>query len=87
MASDARDVAVQRLEAVLVEQDRLEERYRAAIGTSGEFGAFVRLQSAGDEVAAQDACVKQIDSDAGGAVWVHGREVGGTGSLFVGVED
>lgn len=88
MASDARDDAVQRLDVALVAQDRLGERYRAAIGTSSEFGAYARLRGASDEVAARDAWLKQIDDDgAGGRVWVHGREVGGAGSLFVGVED
>ena len=34
MASEERDRAVQRLEAALVEQDRLGERFDAAVGTS-----------------------------------------------------
>lgn len=88
MASDAHDDAVQRLDVALVEQDRLGERYSAAIGTSSEFGAYARLRGASDEVAERDAWLKQIDDDGtGGRVWVNGREVGGTGSLFVGVED
>jgi len=76
MRSDARDDAVQRLEAALVEQDRLGERHRAAIGTSSEFGAHVRLGAAGAEVTAREAWLKSIDDDgAGGRVLVTGREI------------
>jgi hypothetical protein len=39
MASKECDRARQRLEAALVEQDRLGERFDAAVGTSTEFGA------------------------------------------------
>ena len=39
MASAERDRAAQRLEAALVEQDRLGERFDAVVGTSTEFGA------------------------------------------------
>jgi hypothetical protein len=39
MASEERDSAVQRLEAALIERDRLSERFDAAVGTSTEFGA------------------------------------------------
>jgi hypothetical protein len=89
MPSEARDDAAARLEAALVEQDRLGERYRRAIGTMGEFGAYARLRTASDEVAALEASLKSIgDADgAGGRAWVNGREVGGPGSLFVGLED
>ena len=88
MTSDARDDAVQRLETALVEQDRLGERHQAAIGTSSEFGAHVRLGAAGDEVAARQAWLNSIDDDgAGDRVWINGREVGGAGSLFVGRDD
>src|SRR5205807_2323528 len=52
MASQERDRAGQRLEAALVEQDRLRERFDAAVGTSTEFGAYVRLRAAGDQVKA-----------------------------------
>ena len=38
MASAERDRAAQRLEAALVEQDRLGERFDAVVGTSTEFG-------------------------------------------------
>ena len=63
MASEERDRAGQRLEAALVEQDRLGERFDAAAGTSTEFGAFVRLRAAGDQVRARDAWVKWVDDE------------------------
>ena len=53
MASQERDRAVQRLEAALVEQDRLGERFDAVVGTSTEFGAYGRLRAAGDQVASR----------------------------------
>jgi hypothetical protein len=88
MTSDARDDAVQRLETAIVEQDRLGELHRAAIGTSSEFGARVRLRAASDEVAAREAWLESVDDDgAGGRVWLNGREVGGTDSLFRSLED
>ena len=37
---------------------------------------------------AREAWLKSIDDDgAGGRVWINGREVGGAGSLFLGLED
>ncbi len=60
MASQERDCAVQRLEAALVEQDRLGERFDAAVGTSAEFGAYVRLRAAGDQVTAREAWVNWV---------------------------
>jgi hypothetical protein len=64
MASEERDRAVERLEAALVEQDRLGERFDAAVGTSTEFGAYVRLRGAGDQVRAREAWLNWVD-DAG----------------------
>jgi hypothetical protein len=55
MASGQHVLAMQRLEAALVEQDRLAERFDAAVGTSTEFGAYVRLRGAGDQVTAREA--------------------------------
>jgi hypothetical protein len=87
MPSDARNEAVARLETALVVQDRLGDRYRAAIGTSGEFGSYVRLRTASGEVFAREAGLKAIDDERpGGRVWVNGREVGGPASLFMGLE-
>jgi hypothetical protein len=63
MASEDRDRAMQRLEAALVEQDRLGERFDAAVGTSTELGAYVRLRAAGDQVAAQRAWLNWVDDE------------------------
>jgi hypothetical protein len=63
MASEERDRARQRLEAALVEQDRLGERFAAAAGTSTEFGAYVRLRAAGDQVRARAAWLKWVDEE------------------------
>ena len=54
---------MQRLEAALVEQDRLGERFDAAIGTSTEFGAYVRLRAAGDQVRARQAWLNWVDNE------------------------
>jgi hypothetical protein len=87
MGSDAREAAVLRLDAALIEQERLSQGYDAAIGTSSEFGAYVRLRGARDEVEARQAWLAQDEAPVGGPVWINGREVGGTGSLFLGLED
>jgi hypothetical protein len=63
MPTQERDRAVQRLEAALVEQGRLRELFHAAIGTSIEFGAYVRLRNAGDQVAAREAWVNWVDDE------------------------
>ena len=63
MASEERDHAMQRLEAALVEQDRLGERFDAAVGTSAEFGAYARLRAAGDQVTARQAWLNWVDDE------------------------
>jgi hypothetical protein len=63
MASEERDRAVQGLEAALVEEDRLGERFVAAAGTSTEFGAYVRLRDAGDQVRAREAWLNWVDDE------------------------
>ena len=63
MASHQHDRALQRLEAGLVEQNRLGERFDAAIGTSTEFGAYVRLRAAADQVTARQAWVNWVDDE------------------------
>ena len=57
------DSAVQRLDAGLVEQDRLTERYHGAIGTSSEVGAYARLRAAGADVAAREVWLHWIDEE------------------------
>ena len=63
MASQERDSAVQRLKAALVEQDRLGERFDAAVGTSTEFGADVRLRAACEQVTARKAWLNWVDDE------------------------
>ena len=63
MASQERDSAVQRLEVALVEQDRLRKRFDAAVGTSTEFGAYVRFRAAADQVTARGAGVNWVDDE------------------------
>lgn len=63
MAGKERDSAVQRLEAALVEHDRESELFDAAIGTSGELRAYVRLQGADDRVAAREAWISWVDDE------------------------
>jgi hypothetical protein len=58
-----RDGAVRRLDTALGEQERLRGRYDAAIGTSTEFGAYVRLQAADDQVAAREAWLNWIEDE------------------------
>ena len=64
MTADTRDLAAQRLETALVEQTRLDGRFRAAIGTSSEFGAYVRLRGGRRDVAARQAWLTHVDEDA-----------------------
>jgi hypothetical protein len=61
MASEERDSAVQRLEAALIERDRLSERFDAAVGTSTEFGAYVRLRAADAQVRAREVWLNWVD--------------------------
>jgi hypothetical protein len=63
MTSEDHDSAVLRLNAALGEQDRLSERYDAAVGTSTELGAYVRLRAAGDQVAARQAWLYWVDDE------------------------
>jgi hypothetical protein len=75
MASAVHEYAVRRLEASLREQDRLGDRYAAAIGTSSEIGAYERLRAAGARVAADDAWLHWVDDET--CAWLNGREFGG----------
>ena len=58
---DAHEAADVRLETALVEQTRSGGRYRSALGTTNELGAYVRLQGASDEVAARQAWLDSVD--------------------------
>lgn len=63
MASEAHESALERLRVEVVEQDRLTARYEAAVGTTHELAAYVRLQHAGDQVAAREAWLHWVDDD------------------------
>ena len=54
--------AVDRLEAALLEQDRLSEQYKRAVGTSAELSSFSRLQTASLRVG---RCQRAVDSANG----------------------
>ena len=75
MTSDAHDDALQRLETALVEQTRSGGRYRSSLGTTNEFGAYVRLKGASAEVAARQAWLDDVDGGpVGSQVWVDGGD-------------
>jgi hypothetical protein len=85
MASHERHSAGERLDAALVEQDRVSERFNAAVGTSTEFGAYVRLQAAGEQVRARQAWVDWVEDETYRGVnagpfelLAEGRELAGT---------
>ena len=63
MASQEHARASEQLETAMVEQDRLSERFDAAIGTATELGAYVRLRAAGDEVRAREAWLNWVDDE------------------------
>ena len=57
------DSAVKRLDAAVAEQDRLQERHDAAMGTSGELSAAVQLSAATADATARDAWLKWVDDE------------------------
>ena len=63
MSNARHEDAVQRLEAGLREQDRLGDRYAAAIGTSSEISAYERLRAAGARVAAHETWLHWVDDE------------------------
>jgi hypothetical protein len=88
MTTYAREAGIQRLAAALLERERLDGRYEAALGTSSEFGAYVRLRRASGEVAARQAWLDQVEAGpAAGRAWINGREVGGTDPRLLRLED
>jgi hypothetical protein len=58
------DSAVRRLDDALLEQARLGTSFDSAIGTSSEFGAYVRLQRAGEQVAARQTWLNWVDHES-----------------------
>jgi hypothetical protein len=67
MTSARHDHAVRRLEAGLREQDRLGDRYEAAVGTSSEISAYERLRASGVRVAAHETHLHWVDDESAGS--------------------
>jgi hypothetical protein len=63
MTSSQHDSAVEQVRVGVAEQDRLRDRYDSMVGTSSEFGAYMQLQAAGDQVAAREAWVHWVDDE------------------------
>lgn len=59
------DRAERRLGKALAEQQRLGDRYDAAVGGSARLLAAVDLRAASQEVAARDAWLRWVDEDPG----------------------
>ena len=51
------------LAKAFVERDRVRERYEAALGTSCELGAYMRLRQASQQVAACDKWTRWVESE------------------------
>jgi len=64
MTASPRDEAAQRLENAVLEEVRLDGRFRASVGTSSEFGAYARLRGGRKDVAARQAWRNRVDEDA-----------------------
>jgi hypothetical protein len=71
MTSEVHDSAMRRLTTVMVEQDRLSDRYDAAMGTSSELAAYIRLRGADEQVAAREAWLNWVDDEG-----YHGLNAG-----------
>jgi hypothetical protein len=67
MLGNEHDTAVERLDTALREQDRLSDRYDAAMGTSSELSAYVRLRAAGEDVSTRGRWLEWLD-------WVDSRQ-------------
>jgi hypothetical protein len=52
-----------RLAGAFARRDRARQRYEAAIGTSTELGAYVRLRQAGEHVSACDKWLRWVESE------------------------
>jgi len=57
----ARKTGARRLDDALRDQDRLRERFQSAVGTSAEFGAYVKLENAREVVSARQEWLTQVD--------------------------
>jgi hypothetical protein len=61
--SDELASAQTRLADAFVERDKARARYEAAIGTSCELGAYMRLRQASQQVAACDKWARWVESE------------------------
>jgi hypothetical protein len=61
--SDELALARERLAKAFAERDRARERYEAAMGTSCELGAYMRLRQAGEQVSACDKWLRWAESE------------------------
>ena len=61
--TETHDGAVRRLRDATTEQDRLTQRYEAAIGTSAEPNADAARRAADEQVRARDAWLRWVDDD------------------------
>jgi hypothetical protein len=61
--ADELAIARERLAEAFAERDRARARYEAAIGTSCELGAYMRLRHAGAHVAACDKWLRWAESE------------------------
>ena len=55
--------ARERLAKAFADRDHARERYEAAVGTSCELGAYMRLRQASGHVAACDKWLRWVESD------------------------
>jgi anti-sigma regulatory factor (Ser/Thr protein kinase) len=79
-ADHVHDSAVRRLDEALAEQDRLGERFDAAVGTLTELEASARLKGADEQVTARRAWVSWVEHESvAGRAW---RPAGTGGSLL-----
>jgi hypothetical protein len=61
MATAAHKAGARRLDSALLDQDRLRKRFQSAVGTSSEFGAYTRLESAREVVSARREWLTHVD--------------------------
>jgi hypothetical protein len=57
------EAARERLADAFAERDRARERYEAAVGTSCELGAYMRLRQASNQVSACDKWLRWAESE------------------------
>lgn len=60
---DEQKRARERLSEAFAARDRARTRYEAAIGTSSELGAYMRLRQASSEVSACDKWLRWVESE------------------------